>query len=274
MSLISSRISPLLDDFLSAINALDNTIIHGVYLTGSIPLDDFHPDKSDIDFVVVLESMPDSTTKQQLEKMHNILDRQFGRPKLSGIYLDKEGLDFKNLKTNSTFAYDDGKMHYRPFDMGPITLFELKSTAITLSGIKSSELPIQISTDDVNQFLHENLNTYWKNWVTQHSFPNWRHSLLILFPRLTEWVLLGIARQLYTLQSGKIISKTEAGHFILDHLPEKFHRIVREAIDIRNDTRHHLLTLKSSYTINPSLRRASETLACARYMLEHEKLTK
>jgi len=152
--------------------------------------------------------------------------------------------------------------------MGPVSLLELKTTALTLFGTQAAELPFHISTTEVNQFIFDNLNSYWKSWIKKHSFPGWRYSLLILFPRLTEWVLLGIARQLYTLHTGKITSKTNAGYFVLGHLPEHFHPIIRKAIEIRNDNHHHLLTVKSSYAIQPSISRAHDTITCANYLLE------
>jgi hypothetical protein len=264
-------IYPILDDLLSSINAIDTSLILCGYITGSIPLQDFLPEKSDIDFVILVDMLPDESIKTQLEKIHNHIHRKYGIPKLSGIYLAKEGLDFRNWKTTETLTYDGGRLRLKPFEMGPVTLFELKTTAITHSGTQAAELPVHISTTEVNQFISDNLNSYWKPWIKQQSFPGWRSSILILFPRLTEWVLLGIARQLYTLHTGVITSKTNAGHFILDHLPENFHPVIREAIDIRNDSRHHWSSVKSSYAIKPSILRAQSTLACARYMADRER---
>ena len=87
------------------------------------------------------------------------------------------------------------------------------------------------------------------------------------FPRLTEWVILGVARQYYTLKTGLITSKTKAGQYVLQHLPKEYHEILREAVQIRNDNNRKMLTFKKSYSVNPSLKRYRKTIACARYII-------
>ena len=77
--------------------------------------------------------------------------------------------------------------------------------------------------------------------------------------------MLGVARQLYTLQTGKIASKTEAGIFCLQQLPERFHPILKEAIKIRKDNR--VYPFVKSYAIKPSLSRLTQTIDCVNYII-------
>lgn len=152
--------------------------------------------------------------------------------------------------------------------MAPVTLYELKTIAITLLGIPAQNLPVNVQIDDVNKFLFENINTYWKNWIAKHSSFSTNQLLLIFIPRLTEWVILGVARQLYTLRTGRIVSKTGAGYYCLEHLPNKYQAIVQEAIKIRKDNSKHVLTLKTSYYLHPSMQRYIETLDCAYFIID------
>ena len=112
------------------------------------------------------------------------------------------------------------------------------------------------------------MNNYWKKWCDQYSSIFQNKLLLILFPRLTEWVILGLARQLYSLQTGRICSKTEAGYYALQHLPENHHPVIYEAIRIRKQSGKHFLTLNGSYYIHPSISRSNQTLNCAYYIID------
>ncbi len=259
-------IPAILQELIGEISQLKPEFITGIYLTGSLTLNDFHPDKSDIDFLVLCTIMPKDGFRLLLNKLHKKIDRKFKKPKLSGCYITLGNLNAKNAQTTKTLSYHEGLMNECAFEMAPVTLYELKTTAITLFGIPAQALPVAVEIRDVNKFLSENINSYWKNWIAKHSSFNIHQLLLIFTPRLTEWVLLGVARQLYTLKTGKITSKTNAGYYCLEHLPRKYHPIIQEAIKIRNNKKH-LLSMKSSYYIQPSLKRACETVACVNYII-------
>jgi hypothetical protein len=51
-----------------------------------------------------------------------------------------------------------------------------------------------------------------------------------------QWAVLGVLRQYYTFREGDITSKTGAGEYALTHLPARWHRLIREAIHIREHT--------------------------------------
>jgi hypothetical protein len=65
-----------------------------------------------------------------------------------------------------------------------------------------------------------------------------------------------------------IASKTTAGCYCLEQLPSKYHWILQEAIKIREDDSRHMLYLKTSYYVQPSMKRTVATLDCAHYMME------
>lgn len=48
-------------------------------------------------------------------------------------------------------------------------------------------------------------------------------------------IALGVLRQYYTFSEGDITSKTAAGEYGLRHLPARWHKIIREALNIRNE---------------------------------------
>jgi hypothetical protein len=258
----------MVQELISGIRNCNAGMVKGVYLTGSIALNDFHPAKSDIDFVILCHQMPGAGLQEQLERVHRNLERKFKQPNFNGTYLTEESLDSQQGHRATTLHWHEGRMQIAPLEMAPVTLLELKTTALTVLGPPARDLPATLHPGDVQQFLYENINTYWKGWITKHSALQQRQLLLLLVPRLTEWVVLGMARQLYTLLTGKIASKTGAGFYCLDHLPPAYHLIVQQAINIRKDTAKHLLQVKPAYYVAPSLVRCRRTLDCASFILE------
>lgn len=257
----------ILHEFTAEITKLKPGFIKGMYVTGSLTLNDFHLNKSDIDFLILCNELPKNDLKLFLDTIHKKFDRKFKQPKLSGFYIIPNNLNVRNTQTSKTLCFHEGRMNECSFEMAPVTLYELKTTAITLMGTPAQELNIVVEMNHINKFLFHNINTYWKNWVIKHS-SGIGHLLLVLFPRLTEWTILGVARQLYTLKTTKITSKTNAGHYCLRHLPVKYHPILQQAIKIRNENKQHLLSIKQSYYIHPSINRARETIVCANYIIQ------
>lgn len=255
----------IVTDFVEEISRIKPSFVDGIYLTGSLPMNDFYSNKSDIDFIVLCKSLPDKKTFSQLQCIHKKMAKRFNKPDLSGSYLTSISLLANPTTSIKTLSFHEGALRYGTFEMAPVSLAELKSNAITILGQKAEALQIDINQDDLNSFLYNNMNSYWKKWVDQHSSYFNRKLLLLLFPRFTEWSVLGVARQLCTLHTGRIVSKTEAGLYCLQQLPDKFHSIIKEALEIRKDNRTYPMV--KSYTVRPSFRRLSQTINCVNYII-------
>ena len=258
----------IITDLVSGIDHINPDFIEGMYLTGSIPENDFYPAKSDIDFLILCQFFPDAKMVSQLRQVHRAIQKQFKKPDLSGHYLTLDTLRHNDLQKVNVLSFHEERIGYATFGMAPVTLSELKTVAHTVFGIPAHHLPVNIETKDLHAFLYHNINSYWRKWIKQHSSFRIRQVLLFLFPRLTEWAVLGVARQLYTLQTGKIGSKTEAGYYCLEQVPARFHHIILEAIKIRKDTRRFFLTIKGSYHISPSLKRLHQTIDCVNFIID------
>ncbi len=255
----------IVNDFVEKISSIQPSFIDGIYLTGSIPMKDFYSNKSDIDFLVLCKIFPDHKIVGQLKQIHKTISKGYPKPDLSGTYLTSGSLQSDKPEEIKTLIYHEGSIRYGILEMAPVVLSELKTNAITIYGESAESLPIEVKPTDLNNFLYKNINSYWTNWINKHTSYFQRRGLLFLFPRFTEWSVLGVARQLCTLQTGKIVSKTEAGNYCLDVLPEKFHPILKEAIEIRKDNRTYPLV--RSYSIRPSFKRCKETIECVNYII-------
>lgn len=257
----------ILQELLTGLTAIHKALFEGLYLTGSIPLNDFWQDKSDIDFLVLCTERPPQDILLQLKSLHATIEKKFPKLPLHGTYITKDCLQLPGALSANILSYHEGQLKASSFEMAPVALYELKTTGIAVQGISAKDLPIDIQTDDLNAFLYQNINSYWTSWIAKHSLLKKRRLLLILFPRLTEWVILGMARLVFTLRTGKIASKTEAGFYVLPSLDSEHRVVVEEAMKTRAEKGHRFLRLKTSYSVRPSAKRARRTLACAKALL-------
>jgi hypothetical protein len=102
--------------------------------------------------------------------------------------------------------------------------------------------------------MRHNPNTYWKNFSCKPGRMAW---LLTDFG--IQWAVLGVLRQYYTFREQDISSKTGAGEYALKYLPTRWHRLIREAIHIREHT---------GVSVYPSrILRAVEAWAFLRYVI-------
>lgn len=259
-------VSNIVELFTSEICNMEPGFVDGIYLTGSLTMNDFYPGKSDIDFLVLCRTLPDRQIAGRIERVHKAVERRCAGPGLSGSYLATGSLSAADPESIKTLSYHAGSVQYQPFDMAPVALAELKWNAFTIFGRAAGTLPVDTVEKQVDDFLHRNIHSYWKKWIQRHAAVFNRKILLFLFPRLTEWAVLGVARQIYTLQTGKITSKKAAGFYCMAFLPDRFHPVVREAIAIREDDRSYPLV--GSYAMAPSFNRLAQTIACVNYLID------
>lgn len=76
-----------------------------------------------------------------------------------------------------------------------------------------------------------NLNTYWVRFTREPARMAW-----LLSDYGIQWTVLGVLRQFYTFKEQDITSKTGAGEYALQHVSTRWHRIIQEALNIRNQT--------------------------------------
>ncbi len=262
---LPSPADKIVADFVDRISAAVPELIEGIYLTGSISMGDFYPGKSDIDFLVFCKTLPDNNTAVQLKRIHRAIQRRYPHPPLNGSYIASDGIRAINPAAIQALTYHNGRLRDGVFAMAPVSLSELKLNAVTILGQNAKTIHVDINPDFLNNFLYDNINSYWKLWLARHSSYFRRKLFLLLFPRFSEWAVLGVARQVCTLQTGRIVSKTEAGLYCLQQLPEKYHAILHEALEIRKDDRRYPLV--KSHAVRPSFRRMRQTLDCIGYMI-------
>ena len=210
-------------------------LIEGLYVYGSATLGDYQVGRSDLDFVAFSCQNLNQDELLRLAGIHNRLNQQFPHSKLNGLYLDWSNLGKPARQSSPGPGYFNGRMlPATREEMNLITWFQLKNNALSLLGPDPQRLPFKVNAEDMLTELHGNLAAYWEPWLLRHqSWYRPQYWLLVFFGQKVEWSVLGISRLYYTFKTGAITSKSGAGKYCLEVLPEEYHQILREALNIR-----------------------------------------
>jgi hypothetical protein len=226
---IPAEAKPLLDAYLAALGDQLPGFADGVFIHGSVALGAYNPRSSDLDVVTVISRAATADDVERLRQIHASLTRRFPKPLLEVTYLqpDDLGRDASDIAPHPYF-HDGALRASGHFDENPITWWVLKNRGIALLGT----LPdFAVDWDALVAETHANTNQYWARYTRE---PARIASLMSDFG--IQWAVLGVLRQYYTFAARGITSKDGAGQYALEHLPSRWHRLVREALDIRQES--------------------------------------
>lgn len=227
---IPALLHPLLNEYLRRLQQDIPGLVTACYLEGSVALGAFSPRGSDIDFAAVLSRPPEPGDIQALRAIHRELERSYPRWKLSGRYLQPDDLGCGEVSREPFLNYDEGRLApTTAFKLSTVTWWILQHHGITLFGPPLESLGLAVDMEHLLAVQRENLNTYWAGW-TRGAL----HALLLLTDWGVQWTTLGVLRQYYTLRERAIVSKVQAGEYALEHMPARWHIIIREAIALRS----------------------------------------
>jgi hypothetical protein len=201
--------------------------IRGLYLTGSVALDDYRPGRSDIDFVTVSDTAMEALEIEALRQVHAELRRTRPAPKLDGVYLTWPALASAPVGLSAPYCLHNQFEPTGDFAINPVTWWTLHRHPLSLRG------PAQpvVHHDDqmLREWCRDSLKNYWGSYVrSARGFGITR--LYSLVHELAVWGVLGVARPHATIRTGNMISKTAAGAYALEAFPSRFSAIIREAI--------------------------------------------
>ena len=216
----------------NAIDAMVNEIIrimdgdvYGIWLYGSVLMDDFRPGWSDIDFVALTRGEISETRAEQLLTLRQqMLEKEPGNPYYRSfegvianldeyregkfrrlVYWGTSGQRVTDRYTPDTFSAFELAKHGRPVYGGKLWILPVPGREELVCAVRAHYESIRKYAVQTNESL------YSCGW------------------------LLDIARCIYTLRTGDVISKTQAGiraleeHLFPDEAP------LRKTVEIRQD---------------------------------------
>lgn len=252
---IPTSIRPLLAAYIGALEAEAPGLVTGLYIHGSIALDAYTPGQSDIDATAFLSRPATTTDLAKLSALHTAHTSTYPRPLLEVSYLQWSDLGKAEHDIISPIYHDGFFKAAGNFDANLVTWWVIQNHGITLIGPQPSKLSLHVDWNILLKLMHENLNSYWIRFIQKPRGIAW-----FLHDSGIEWIILGVLRQYYSFVAHDITSKLGAGEYALTHLPEKWNRIIREALRIRNQEPVSLYTSK--------LTRAGEAYNFVRFLMQ------
>ncbi|MGZ4684098.1 MAG: aminoglycoside adenylyltransferase domain-containing protein [Acidimicrobiales bacterium] len=219
--------------------------IEGFYLTGSTALGAFDADRSDIDFVAVVDGDLSARELGRLRIVHALsggvtLAREVARGNLglpetcNGSYLRASDLtrpvsNIEPLASHTGPRFSVG----RAFDVNPVMWKVFAERGVALRGPTPDALGLVPQPELLRSWNLDNLDSYWTRWAE----TGLRRRRLTPRRRSIRWAVawgaLEPPRLHHTVATGEVISKEAAGKYALDTFDRSFHPVITEALAYR-----------------------------------------
>ncbi|MET1013848.1 MAG: aminoglycoside adenylyltransferase domain-containing protein [Paenisporosarcina sp.] len=262
MQQIPHNVQVILKDYISLVNERFPNLLEGVYLQGSIVLDAYVEGFSDIDFVSVTSRRLLEEDAEALFGIHSRIAEKYKDIEMDGVYIVWDDLGKLTSDENIYPVYNSGEIRFESY-ISPITWWLLKTKGIRIIGPDRTSFTFETRTEDLISYVVNNMNSYWAQRTL--SIENAISEQMILstedIDNEIEWSILGLLRQYYTLKEHDIISKLGAGEYGLKHVPTPWHKIIKEAINIRNSV------INKQFTSDQE--RVNEAIEFSKYIISY-----
>lgn len=219
--------------------------IVGFYLVGSTALGAYRPERSDIDFVAVVDRRLDRGELARLRTVHaaatlaavdpGLLARGRIKPPgiCNGVYVRADDL-MRPVSTIAPVASHTGALFQvgRGFDVNPVQWQTFARRGVVVRGPEPATLGLDPEPDHLRRWNLDNLAAYWVPWAERRmrspgpqfrAMPRWS----------TAWGVLGAPRLHHTIATGDVVAKEAAGCYALETFDERWHPIVAEGLAYR-----------------------------------------
>jgi len=215
-------------------NLLDEQFV-GMYLYGSLSSGDFHPDASDIDFLVVTEdSLPDETIAA-LEAMHDRIWETGLKwaGKLEGSYIPKNHLRRYEKSDIGYPTVNEGKFYVAPHGSDWIIQRHIiREEGVILAGPDPKSMIEAVEPDDIRRAVTGTLEEWWfpllddPSWLEKHEVPYHAYAILTM------------CRALHALEHVTIVSKPLAAEWAQQELGGKWVQVIEQSLATRMGARN------------------------------------
>ena len=219
-----SEINELLQQLLLQIQSILTDKFVGMYIGGSIASNSFHCETSDIDCYIITTSALDNNMINKIEEMHEKFyssKLQYAK-KIEASYIPQK--DLLNFDPSGVRPYfNEGSFYLGQYGSNYlIELHVLRENGITIAGPDIKHLIKEISIQNMILAIQKNLYEYWE--ISLSDLKKFRRSDYQVFSILT------MCRTLYSLETGRITSKTEASQWTIQKLDTRWKNLIELAI--------------------------------------------
>ncbi|NIS83394.1 MAG: DUF4111 domain-containing protein [Anaerolineales bacterium] len=197
----------------------------GMYLYGSLAVNDFNPSRSDIDFVVITDDHLAGSIVDALESMHRELFQGGNRwvKKLEGAYVPKAIIRRHVSDHPPVPMLNEGKFYTA--SLGGDWVLQrkmLRNSNRAISGPLLYDLIDPVSPDDLKSAMLEVIDEWWEPMLDNPS--------RLQDPGYQPYAVLSMCRTLYTLTTGELVSKEKAASWAMESLASGFYALIDHAL--------------------------------------------
>ncbi|MBW9169911.1 DUF4111 domain-containing protein [Clostridium estertheticum] len=232
---IPESVNTIVQEYLDLFESELPNFLESYYIYGSITLGAFNYGLSDIDFIAVVKIKVTELDIEVLKKIHSNIKKKFPETDLMGLYVmgNDLQLEYENEKSCPCFIGGVYK-GLEKFEKNSIDAFQLKKYGLTVKGKEIDNFDFTVNWDILIHNMRENLNTYWLNWNDDcKKFLSKRYIGLFVDLGMIEWGVLGVSRLYYTFKERDMTSKVGAGEYVLQKVPQRWHKVINEAMRLR-----------------------------------------
>jgi hypothetical protein len=260
--------------YLTAVDEAAPGLVEGLYLTGSVALGEFRPRTSDIDFLAVTSKSPDAAAIAGLRRAHADLRTRCSQPFFDGCYVTWDDLSRDPSEASSGPYVYEGRLRKRGRGDGdPVTWKTVKDHGVCCRGPQPSRVNIWTDRRALTTWTLNNFDSYWRPLLARARRVPHPWSLTSSTTYGAVWIVLGVSRLHYTLATGAIASKEGAGEYALRVFPQKWHRVLNEALRIRRSDRARpsLTSALSEMLVDRGIRNHADRARVYRTPLERRR---
>jgi len=188
----------------------------GFYIHGSIAMQAFVPERSDIDYLVITREEVDDVGFEALTQMHAEIYASgiYGAKILEGSYISETAIrQYDSDHCHHTALRCDGVLARDGHDVDwIIQRFVLREKGIVISGPALNSLIDPISERDLKQAAYGILDNWWRPQLTNHSN--------LAKDEYQAYAVLTMCRSFYTIQLVDVVPKANAANWFCAEYPE------------------------------------------------------
>jgi hypothetical protein len=238
---LAAPVRHVVEDLLARLDRALPGRVEGLYVVGSASTGAFRLGRSDVDFVAIVDRGLSHLELARLRAVH--LGRwtsalahdtalRWRWPLVcNGIYLRPGDLSQSPLIVTPIAAHVSGRFRTAEregFDINPVTWHTLAGNGIAVRGPDRARLQIHADRAELQSWTRDNLDRYWRRWVERARRAGVREA--VLDRRFTASGALGVTRLHYTIATGEIASREEAGAHALEAFDPRWRPLVEDAL--------------------------------------------
>ena len=192
-------------------------LVRGLYLVGSAALGAWQPGLSDLDTVILTSRPAGAGDLAALAGIHS------RKPLIDGVYVEPALAELWPGDLRAVPFVVNGEFTTgRPCgELTPVLWLTLQRYGITVRGPAVAELGVRVDPAELHRYNLGNLRGYWAGEAAGIAAAlTGMDPATVMDAGTVTWCTLGPARLHYTLAHGDIISKSAAGEYLSQLMPE------------------------------------------------------